>query len=57
MKRKYPLGVHIQVLLSNPEFLYKLTVYPLRIAFLSVRMKILEARISLRDWIKSIIKK
>jgi hypothetical protein len=57
MKRKYPLGVHIQVLLSNPEFLYKLTVYPLRIAFLSVRMKILEARISLRDWMKAIRKK
>ena len=57
MKTRHPLGLHIQVLLSRPDILYKLTTYPFRIAFLSARVKILEARISLRDWMKVIRKK
>lgn len=57
MKTRHPLGLHIQVLLSRPDILYKLTTYPFRIAFLSARVKILEARLSLRDWMKAIRKK
>ena len=57
MKTRHPLGLHIQVLLSRPDILFKLITYPLLIAFLFVRMKILEARLSLRDWMKAERKK
>lgn len=57
MKTRYPLGLHIKVLLSRPDILFKLITYPLRIAYLSARVKILEARLSLRDWMKAIRKK
>ena len=57
MKTRHPLGLHIQVLLSRPDILFKLITYPPRIAFLFVRMKILDARLSLRDWIREKRKK
>lgn len=57
MKTRHPLGLHIQVLLSRPDILFKLITYPPRIAYLFVRMKIIEARLSLRDWIRAKRKK
>ena len=57
MKARHPLGLHIQVLLSRPDILFKLITYPLLIASLFVRMKIIEARLSLRDWIRAKRKK
>lgn len=57
MKTKYTLGQHVETLLSNPGLAYKLITYPIRLAFLSLRIKIIEARLSLRDWMKATRKK
>lgn len=57
MKTKYTLGQHVETLLSNPGLAYKLITYPIRLAFLSLRIKIIEARFSLRDWMKATRKK
>lgn len=57
MKTRHPLGLHIQVLLSNPKLTYNLITLPFRIAFHFVQLKIIEARLSLRDWIRAKRKK
>lgn len=57
MKTRYTLGQHVETLLSNPDLAYKLITYPIRLAFLSLRIKTVEARIRFHDWMKATRKK